>query len=162
MESFTLPIRYKDNNRVLLNDLFDRAKDYLKPYFVEHFRQYKHLYTFTSEEQAYKTIGSIYLVLLLSVMLCIYEKGNNNIANVLKDNFYFVMMYSLVDTLLDTNSENKEDNITFIKSILYKKGEIENATPVVEALYNLYAHFSDREEEVDAMKLSFMEEFKSY
>lgn len=161
MSSMQLPFRCNKYHRILLSKIYSPINDILKSYFVYRFRKYIHLYSFTTLEEAYETIGSTYMVLVFCVIINGYKRASFDILTVLEDNFYFTMMYSLVDTLLDTNNEHKIKNIKSIKSIIYD-GQKEDNSPLINALYEIYLHFINREEVISSLKTAFEAEYLSY
>lgn len=163
MTRITLPLKYSKYNRILINRFYRDTSNVLKSYFVERFRKYRCLYSFSSLEEAYEVIGSTYLVFISSVLISKYRNTTSDVHSTLLDNFYFTMMYSLVDTLLDTGSKDKVRCIASIRSILYE-GKIPDSEkdPLINALYEIYSHFSNRKQVIEAMKLSFLSEYNSY
>lgn len=156
-----LPILPNKYNKILLRNIYNKINDVLGRYFVICYRKYYHLHDKLSLDNNYRLIGSTYMVLMVSFIIVGTKNPNVDVNKSFVENFLFAMMYNLVDTILDTPTNNRDEYIKAIRSILFDNVKISNS-PIVNALYEIYLYFSDREEVVEAMRMAFIEEYKSY
>lgn len=111
------------------------TSDGSKKLFVNLFRPYVELIPYSDNTDRYEKIGSMYVIFMSSILL-----PKTGVINP-QHNLDFVLMYGMVDHLLDTKTvseDQKSDRIQQIKRILYTGQAPTDTSRHIQVLFEIY------------------------
>ena len=162
MTTTTKPLRFNKLDRLLTMRYLKSHKEPAKRIFVRLFEPYIDLFQYTSEEDKYESIASLFITFGTSMLLNRHIDKKDIDVSI---NMDYMLMYGIVDHYIDSkniSTEEKENRMTIIKNILYLDIKPAVMTKAVQILYDIYQKYKHNDVVIKYIRKAFEGEYFSY